>query len=612
MATLKFRDKGEWKSIAAFKGEDGKDGAIQYKPGPGINISEDNVISTTFTDEDGLDITVDAQPLPESNNPVASGGVYTALQAKADKSEIKTDTGELTNGAGFITGDDIPKDLGDFKNEAGFLKEETDPLFRRSVAASITDADKSLWNRVGDLTFVPIHLDLNFNSATVNSMNHTYKTSVYLDKILRLAGSFQKAIICVTTSGHSVLLHYYQTAYSSSQEMITDYYGLTPSDIYGRYATIRLRIIQNQNTGAHISTQFSSMGSSYNLVTKSKVLTKDNTSSFIPTADYHPATKKYVDDTVAAGVAGAGGIDVEEDPVFMSSVASSITEDDITRWNNKADSGGIDQETDPTVPAWVKSITEDNINIWNNKADKSDIPEIVDGVVDGKGYLTEETAFNNSVASAITASDIANWNNKQDRLFFNTTYDAENNKAATMADVFEVEAKIPTLTSQLKNDSGFLTSVNASVVIQDNSASFNANQTKVNGLYNSLHNNAVVDGVVDYSKLVQNFDLRTNDLNGSYNGNKSVFYSTAWGKVSSIQHVAAQEMYAYARIGTSGYYDTCITFEPVISFDMRSSYVSIASTTWRLYVNEEDIVSGVEGPYALESSTQSAKVATYS
>ena len=67
MAILKFKDKGEWKSIAAFKGEDGKDGAIQYQAGPGINISEDNVISTTFTDEDGLDITVDAQPLPNSN-----------------------------------------------------------------------------------------------------------------------------------------------------------------------------------------------------------------------------------------------------------------------------------------------------------------------------------------------------------------------------------------------------------------------------------------------------------------------------------------------------------------------------------------------------------------
>ena len=31
-------------------------------------------------------------------------------------------------------------------------------------------------------------------------------------------------------------------------------------------------------------------------------------------------------------------------------------------------------ETDPTVPSHVKSITQSNITNWNNKAEKSDIP----------------------------------------------------------------------------------------------------------------------------------------------------------------------------------------------------------------------------------------------
>ena len=34
------------------------------------------------------------------------------------------------------------------------------------------------------------------------------------------------------------------------------------------------------------------------ITTDDKVLTKTNTSSYTPTADYHPATKKYVDDQV--------------------------------------------------------------------------------------------------------------------------------------------------------------------------------------------------------------------------------------------------------------------------------------------------------------------------
>lgn len=37
----------------------------------------------------------------------------------------------------------------------------------------------------------------------------------------------------------------------------------------------------------------------------STLLLKDNTSAFTPTGDYHPATKKYVDDSIAA--AGTGG-----------------------------------------------------------------------------------------------------------------------------------------------------------------------------------------------------------------------------------------------------------------------------------------------------------------
>lgn len=33
-----------------------------------------------------------------------------------------------------------------------------------------------------------------------------------------------------------------------------------------------------------------------NAITQADVLTKTNTTSYTPTADYHPATKKYVDD----------------------------------------------------------------------------------------------------------------------------------------------------------------------------------------------------------------------------------------------------------------------------------------------------------------------------
>jgi len=50
MSMLKFKKPdGTWESVAAIKGENGKDGAIQYQAGDGIKI-EDNVISTNVSD----------------------------------------------------------------------------------------------------------------------------------------------------------------------------------------------------------------------------------------------------------------------------------------------------------------------------------------------------------------------------------------------------------------------------------------------------------------------------------------------------------------------------------------------------------------------------------
>lgn len=41
-----------------------------------------------------------------------------------------------------------------------------------------------------------------------------------------------------------------------------------------------------------------------------------------------------------------------------------------------ADLGIVSEETDPTVPSYVKAITQKNISDWNNKAEKSEIPDV--------------------------------------------------------------------------------------------------------------------------------------------------------------------------------------------------------------------------------------------
>lgn len=391
MAILKFKDKGEWKSIAAFKGEDGKDGAIQYTAGPGIKI-EDNVISATLDGDGGLELTVDQQPIAGSTNPVSSGGVHTALQGKADKSEIKTDTSELTNGAGFITGDDIPKDLGDLKNEAGFLTEESDPLFSRSPAASITNADKALWNNISDLHICPLIVNGNYtdtSSFNITSSTILNKLKSYIDKY----GVWGTAIYLVTNyrAGLYIPVRDAVTGTTTGGTNEWTYKSIKADDIGSDIALSRLVVISKRSDGTYTKIEVSS----YSAVTvaPSAVLKKTNTTAYTPTADYHPATKKYVDEQVAAGVEGIGGIEVEEDPLFMKSIASTITEEDITRWNNKADSGGIEFEEDPSVPTWVKGITEDDISNWNNKADNAGINSAVGEALKDKHYLSVNTGI---------------------------------------------------------------------------------------------------------------------------------------------------------------------------------------------------------------------------
>ena len=73
------------------------------------------------------------------------------------------------------------------------------------------------------------------------------------------------------------------------------------------------------------------------------------------------------------------------------------------------------------------------------KANAADIPTALDDLT---GDATHRL---------VTDTEKTTWNGKQDALVFNTTYDATNNKVATVSD-------IPTNTNQLTNGAGFQTS----------------------------------------------------------------------------------------------------------------------------------------------------------
>lgn len=68
----------------------------------------------------------------------------------------------------------------------------------------------------------------------------------------------------------------------------------------GKSLQDEITVLENniQDLQTSIPTKTSQLTNDSNYVTSAKVLTKDNTDTYSPTANYHPATKKYVDDKV--------------------------------------------------------------------------------------------------------------------------------------------------------------------------------------------------------------------------------------------------------------------------------------------------------------------------
>ena len=180
----------------------------------------------------------------------------------------------------------------------------------------------------------------------------------------------------------------------------------------------------------------------------------------------------------------------ETDPVFSSSAASGITSTDISNWNNKSDFSGSYNDLDdkpsiPSVSATQLLSTGTKIGSVTVNSTTTDFYAPTSG-----GIATEtDPVFSASAASGITSTDISNWNSKSD---FSGSYNDLTNKptiptAATAtpsnlgtaavgssskyakedhvhkmpsaSDVGALPANtnIPTKTSDLTNDSGFVT-----------------------------------------------------------------------------------------------------------------------------------------------------------
>lgn len=108
--------------------------SMELKPDHPVYYYKDGAIRL-WTNPSAQSITVDSALSSTSENPVQNKVINSALNAKANSSDIPTKTSDLTNDSGFITG-----------------YTETDPIFSASAAAGITSANITTWNNKSDFS----------------------------------------------------------------------------------------------------------------------------------------------------------------------------------------------------------------------------------------------------------------------------------------------------------------------------------------------------------------------------------------------------------------------------------------------------------------------------
>lgn len=154
---------------------------------------------------------------------------------------------------------------------------------------------------------------------------------------------------------------------------------------------------------------------------------KENTTSFTPTADYHPATKKYVDDAIVGG----GGYTDEQAQDAVGAILVDSSEIDFT-YNDATPSitssivsGSIDESKLSTsvnasldlADSAIQSVdlsTVATTGSYNDLSDTPTIPTNNNELSNGAGYITGYTVTENDVtthesALTVTASQVSDF-----------------------------------------------------------------------------------------------------------------------------------------------------------------------------------------------------------
>lgn len=356
---------------------------------------------------------------------------------KADKTELPTKTSNLTNDSGFITSADVPTKVSELTNDSGYITSaalspySTTQQMNNAISTAVANkADRSeIPTKVSDLTN-----DSGFvNSTQVNNALAAYTypsqdlyTQSDIDTMLAQISSLKIEVVDALPSTGSADTIYLLKVRQQGNDIYQEYFWVNNA-----WELIGGIDLTDYYTKTEVNTLLTAKADVSAIPTKTSDLTND--SNFAVDANYVHTDNNYTtaEKNKLAGIATGAEVNVQSNWAQTNSSA-----DDFIK--NK-----------PSIPAKTSDLTNDSGFITT-----SAIPTKVSAFANDAGYLNgipDDSVGLNQLDSTIVNA-LNNINNKANTadlaaVAFSGNHDDLINKPT-----------IPTKTSDLTNDSGFITS----------------------------------------------------------------------------------------------------------------------------------------------------------
>ena len=409
---------------------------------------------------------------------------------------IPTSNTAFTNDAGYVTSGEVETQITDKGYITGYT--ESDPVFQASAASGITSQDITNWNAKLDSSdleayYTSAETDNAITNAVSGKMDTSamsaYSTTEEVENMISAATDGLASEEWVNSKGF-LTEHQSLSAYSTTEQM-NQAIGSATAATTG-WVESQGFLTEHQSLSAYTPTSgFSTINGSAiteggNIVVEETPYSGgsniDITDHIISVTGITVPTK-LSELTNDEGFVNSGEVETqitskgyitgytETDPVFQASAASGITSQDISNWNNKLDSSALtsyytSEQTDTAISnaisgkmdtsamsAYTK--TEDFATI-NGSAITSGGNIEIQGGSSIENYQPLQVEFDPSY-SFIDAYEINSLGKQQfyKRIAFDTI---NGNSIMHQSDNDKVNWTIPTSTSALTNDSGYVTS----------------------------------------------------------------------------------------------------------------------------------------------------------